>query len=209
MVQEKTNSKKAKLKEQESTSLFKNSLLEKLTHTHAAVPIAMYVIIGMVSLIYGVAAGRISFLTSLWAFPLGFLLFTLVEYCVHRFVFHMEPTTKLKKELAYKFHGVHHDYPKDKSRLAMPPVISIVLASIVVYVYYLIMGNIAFPFAGGFLAGYGIYLWVHYIVHAQRPPKNFLKVLWVHHGIHHYKTEDKAFGVSSPLWDYIFGTMPR
>ncbi|MGB3618930.1 MAG: sterol desaturase family protein, partial [Catalinimonas sp.] len=33
--------------------------------------------------------------------------------------------------------------------------------------------------------------------------------LWVHHSIHHFKDDERAFGVSSPLWDWVFGTMPR
>jgi sterol desaturase/sphingolipid hydroxylase (fatty acid hydroxylase superfamily) len=28
------------------------------------------------------------------------------------------------------------------------------------------------------------------------------------HMHHHFKTPNKRFGVSSPLWDYVFGTMP-
>jgi sterol desaturase/sphingolipid hydroxylase (fatty acid hydroxylase superfamily) len=45
------------------------------------------------------------------------------------------------------------------------------------------------------------------MVHAFQPPKNFFKVLWVNHSIHHYKDGEVVFGVSSPLWDYIYGTM--
>jgi sterol desaturase/sphingolipid hydroxylase (fatty acid hydroxylase superfamily) len=59
----------------------------------------------------------------------------------------------------------------------------------------------------GFLVGYAFYLSVHYMVHVYQPPKNFLKVLWINHAVHHYKHGEYVFGVSSPLWDYIFGTM--
>ena len=33
--------------------------------------------------------------------------------------------------------------------------------------------------------------------------------LWLkqHHMRHHYQTDDLYYGVSTPLWDYIFGTM--
>lgn len=58
------------------------------------------------------------------------------------------------------------------------------------------------------MLGYAIYLFIHYVVHARKPPKNFLKYLWTHHSLHHYVFEDRAFGVSSPLWDIIFKTMP-
>jgi len=47
------------------------------------------------------------------------------------------------------------------------------------------------------------------MIHAMRPPKNFLNILWIHHSIHHYKDDTVAFGVSSPFWDYIMGTLPK
>jgi sterol desaturase/sphingolipid hydroxylase (fatty acid hydroxylase superfamily) len=103
---------------------------------------------------------------------------------------------------------VHHEFPKDKDRLAMPPLLSITIATILLLFFRLIMGDFVFAFLPGFLVGYASYLGVHYMVHAFPPPKNFLKTLWIHHGIHHYKEGEKAFGVSSPLWDKIFKTMP-
>jgi sterol desaturase/sphingolipid hydroxylase (fatty acid hydroxylase superfamily) len=57
--------------------------------------------------------------------------------------------------------------------------------------------------------GYAGYLSIHYMVHSFQPPKNFLKILWINHGIHHYKNGEEVFGVSSPLWDYIYGTMVK
>jgi sterol desaturase/sphingolipid hydroxylase (fatty acid hydroxylase superfamily) len=69
------------------------------------------------------------------------------------------------------------------------------------------MGDFVFAFLPGFLVGYASYLGVHYMVHAYQPPKNFLKTLWINHSIHHYKDGEIVFGVSSPLWDYIYGTM--
>ncbi len=91
----------------------------------------------------------------------------------------------------------------------MPPILSITLATGFFLVYKYLMGSFGVPFTGGFLAGYATYLCVHYAVHAFRPPKNFMRILWTHHAIHHYKESDRAFGVSSPLWDVILRTMPR
>jgi sterol desaturase/sphingolipid hydroxylase (fatty acid hydroxylase superfamily) len=104
-------------------------------------------------------------------------------------------------------HGVHHEFPKDKDRLAMPPLLSITIATILLLLFRLVMGDLVFAFLPGFLVGYAAYLSVHYMVHAFQPPKNFFKVLWVNHSVHHYKDGEFIFGVSSPLWDYIYGTM--
>lgn len=194
-------------KELEKT-LFKNPILEKLTHTHAAVPITMYLLSGASLLIYGAYYNYTSLVDGVSLFLVGLLFFTLIEYVMHRFIFHMEPTTQMKKDITHKFHGVHHHHPKDKSRLAMPPIISVILASSFFFLFKFIMNDYSYAFTAGFLTGYALYLGVHYMIHAMHPPKNFLKVLWIHHSIHHYRDDTKAFGVSSPLWDFIFRTMP-
>ncbi|PWJ44362.1 sterol desaturase family protein [Sediminitomix flava] len=188
--------------------LFDNKLLEYLTHTHAYVPISIFLVGSIGMIFYGVYENLISPISCLAAFISGWLLFTWVEYAAHRFVYHMPETTQFRKDLTYKFHGVHHDFPKDKSRLAMPPIVSTVLASLLFVMFTFLMGNWTYGFLPGFLTGYATYLLIHYIVHSYRPPKNFLRVLWVHHGIHHYKDPERAFGVSSTLWDHIYGTMP-
>jgi len=200
--------KEEKISNKGSKKLFKNPLLEKLSRTHISIPISLFIIYSA-GLIYwsltNTALG-ISITTAL--FFSGLLIFSLVEYLAHRYVFHMSTYTDLRKRLQYAFHGVHHDYPKDKDRLAMPPIMSLIIATILLFLFKLIMGDFTFGFLPGFLMGYASYLFVHYIVHAYKPPKNIFKKLWVHHGIHHYKNSDRAFGVSSPLWDYIFRTMP-
>jgi sterol desaturase/sphingolipid hydroxylase (fatty acid hydroxylase superfamily) len=142
-------------------------------------------------------------------FLIGLLFFTWVEYWAHRGLFHMDTTTKKREEIQYTIHGVHHEFPKDKTRLAMPPLLSITLSTILLLLFRLIMGDYVFAFLPGFLTGYAAYLSVHYMVHAYQPPRNFLKYLWINHGTHHYKNGEMVFGVSSPLWDYIYGTMSK
>ena len=189
--------------------LFKNRFLESLTRTHIAVPLTIFygAAIGLVgfSLYYGIVAP----MANLWLFLGGFVFFTLVEYLVHRYAFHINTDTPSRAKFQHTFHGVHHDSPRDKTRLAMPPVASVTLATLLFLGYRFLLGFYGLPFAAGFLAGYASYLVVHYSVHAFRPPNNFFKILWVHHAIHHYKEPEAAFGVSSPLWDHIFRTLPQ
>jgi sterol desaturase/sphingolipid hydroxylase (fatty acid hydroxylase superfamily) len=189
--------------------LFTNPVIEKLSRTHIAIPISMFVVFSTVLLYIAFTDTAIHPLNVIGVFIVGFLLFTLIEYFVHRYVFHMETNTKTKEKMQYAFHGVHHEYPKDKDRLAMPPLVSAILAAVFFYSFRAMMGEYVFAFLPGFVLGYASYLFVHYAVHAFQPPKNFLKILWVNHGIHHYKDHDRAFGVSSPLWDFIFGTLPK
>lgn len=188
--------------------LFENKILERLSRTHIAVPITLFVLYSAGLLIWSVFNTELPAATTVALFFAGLLIFTLIEYMVHRFVFHMRTHTKLRKSIQYNFHGVHHEYPKDKDRLAMPPIASITISTILLFLLRLVIGDYTFAFLPGFLIGYASYLFVHYIVHAYPPPRNVFKILWVHHGIHHYKRQDAAFGVSSPLWDVIFRTMP-
>ena len=189
--------------------LFTNPVVEKLSRTHIAVPISMFVVFSTVLLYIAFTDTNIHPLNVIGIFIFGFLLFTLIEYFVHRYLFHMGTDTKVKEKMQYAFHGVHHEYPKDKDRLAMPPLVSAILATVFFYSFRAMMGEYVFAFLPGFVLGYSSYLFVHYAVHAFQPPKNFLKILWVNHGIHHYKDHERGVGVSSPLWDLIFGTLPK
>jgi len=187
---------------------FKNPVLEKLSRTHISVPLTLFSIYSGALLYYSITYTDLSTVITGSLFALGLLAFTLTEYLMHRYVFHMDTNTELRKKIQYTSHGVHHEFPKDKTRLAMPPIVSVTLSTALLLLLRLVMGDLVFSFLPGFLMGYAGYLFVHYIIHSYQPPKNVFKILWIHHGIHHFKKNEKAFGVSSPLWDYIFQTMP-
>ena len=190
----------------ETITMFKNPILERLSRTHISIPVVIFFLYSSGLLYWSIKNIQLNVGLVISLFFTGWLTFTLVEYLAHRYIFHMSTHTGLRKKLQYAFHGVHHDYPKDKDRLAMPPVMSITIATILLFLLRFLMGDFVFAFLPGFLVGYAMYLLVHYIVHAFAPPKNFLKKLWVNHSIHHYKDPSKIFGVSSPLWDYVFRT---
>jgi hypothetical protein len=65
---------------------------------------------------------------GLGTFAAGTVFWTWFEYLAHKHIFHMLPTNKLKERIQYTFHGVHHEYPHDKERLAMPPAASVILS---------------------------------------------------------------------------------
>lgn len=192
-----------------SPRLFKNPVLERLTHTHISAPLIIFFSIAAVLIYYGIFEKGFAVPEMVLLFLAGLFFFTLVEYLMHRYLYHIPATTERRKKISYTMHGVHHDYPKDKSRLAMPPVLSLFIASVLFIIYRTLLGDLVFGFLAGFLVGYAAYLAIHYSVHAFKVPNNSLKILWHHHAIHHYRESDRAFGVSSPLWDHIFETMPR
>ena len=191
------------------TKEYNNKLKEKLTRTPIWAPVSLYFILSAGLLYYAIAHNIIQPLLTVGLFFAGWFFFTFLEYAMHRFLFHMKIYTKTRETLQYHFHGVHHEYPKDKSRLAMPIPVSIVLAVAFFGLFWVLMNVYTYGFLPGVLTGYATYLFVHYIVHAYPPPNNFFKALWVNHAIHHYKDDSVVFGVSSQFWDMVFGTMPK
>ncbi len=189
--------------------LFANSILERLSRTHVGIPISMFFLTSLGLLFYALFYSSLRINSIISILFIGLLSFTLIEYIVHRFIFHMPTNSKEKEKIQYTIHGIHHEYPKDKDRLAMPPLMSGAICAILFFILRLSMGSYSYPFLSGFLLGYASYLFIHFAVHAFQPPNNLLKILWHNHAIHHYKDPEKAFGVSSPLWDFVFGTLPR
>lgn len=189
--------------------LFSNPLLERLSRTHIAVPVSLFIIYAIALCVWNALYTTLSVGTSVLLFFAGWLTFSWVEYQVHRYVFHIDTYSEWRKNFQYTVHGVHHEFPKDKDRLAMPPLLSVTIATVLLVLLRVVLGDYVFAFLPGFLVGYASYLLVHYIVHVYAPPKNIFRTLWINHSIHHYKDGDTLFGVSSPLWDHIYGTVPK
>lgn len=142
----------------------------------------------------------------------GLVFWTLLEYVLHRWVFHFTPSpdSELSQDVHFLVHGVHHDFPHDPDRLVMPPVMSILLAIVLGYPIYLVVGPRFFdPFFAGLVSGYIWYDMTHYAVHHVKPRTEVGAKLRKHHYLHHFKTPEARYGVSTPLWDVIFGTLPR
>jgi len=198
-----------KIDNQGTATLFKNPVLEKLTRTHFATPVIFYLALAAVILCYTFIFMQIHPGIVILLFILGAFSFTLVEYMIHRFIFHFNAKTQKQQELQYHMHGVHHEFPRDKDRLVMPPLLSAIIAVLFYTVFILTMEDYTYAFFPGFISGYSFYLLIHYAVHAKKPPANFLKYWWKHHSLHHYQSDHTAFSVSMPLWDHLFGTMPN
>lgn len=192
-----------------SAQLFENPVLEKLTHTHISAPLIIFSLVAIGLFYYGIAKKGFFIGEMMGLFIIGFFTFTLVEYLMHRHLYHIPATTELRRKISYTMHGNHHDYPKDKMRLAMPPILGLLIATVLFLFFWIFLRDYTFGFLAGFIMGYAAYIAIHYILHAYDPPKNIFRKLWDHHSIHHYREDDRAFGVSSPFWDIVFRTMPR
>ncbi|MDZ7648353.1 MAG: sterol desaturase family protein [Cytophagales bacterium] len=192
-----------------SDTLFKNGLVEKLSRTHISVPVTMHLIISVV--VSYLALQRVSVVPFVILFVLGWVFWTFAEYWIHRYVYHVKTDKRWLLKIQHAGHGIHHQYPKDPTRLAMPPLPALILIAVFFGFFWLILRKLCHCFLPGFLFGYVLYISLHYAEHRYKAPKfGPLTRLWKLHMLHHYKyPETKIFGVSElVLWDKIFGTMP-
>jgi sterol desaturase/sphingolipid hydroxylase (fatty acid hydroxylase superfamily) len=192
-----------------SPPLFENRFLDFFSRIHPSVPALVFVPVivamGWLAADRGESAAAITGLMAV-----GLLIWTLTEYWLHRLVFHWEPDHPIGSRLHFIIHGVHHDHPNDRLRLVMPPAVSIPLSALFLWVFTLIFGTpAAFPIFGGFMLGYLFYDYTHYHVHHHTPRTNLGKRLREQHMRHHFQDHRFGYGVSSPLWDVVFGTLPR
>jgi sterol desaturase/sphingolipid hydroxylase (fatty acid hydroxylase superfamily) len=197
-----------KIKNKGQARLFKNDYMEMMTKTHPIVIYSIYFPIIALMLYYGVAYKGVSVGKEILLFIGGALFWSFFEYLMHRYLFHFVAESERAQKFIYTMHGVHHEYPRDKERLFMPPVPSLIIASLIFLVMHSLMGWNALAFFSGFVFGYVMYGSMHFAIHAFAPPR-FLKALWRNHHLHHYKHPEKGFGVSSVLWDVIFKTVPK
>ena len=197
--------------------LFKSDFLEFFSHIS---PIAVIIIWSPVIIFFFYR----SFLIrpadgALWYIPAGFLiglfLWTLAEYTLHRFVFHYPAKSPRGQRITFLFHGIHHAQPQCKTRLVMPPAVGIPLAALFFGLFYLVtvvllkMPYWLNPLFSAFLIGYLIYDLGHYAQHHLPMRSGYLRYIKRYHMMHHYKTPDQRYGVSSPIWDFVFGTHPN
>ena len=192
----------------DNTRIFKNDFLEILTYTSFPLHVAFYGGLSLLFYAVGVRFSEVSALRGAGYWIGGLLLWTFLEYLLHRFVFHFVNENKYVQKFHFIFHGVHHNYPHEEKRTMMPPSGGVLFISLFLAICYLIWGVNGIFVCGGIVFGYLCYSGLHYCIHMFKAPK-FLQPLWTHHLLHHYKDDENAFGVSNRFWDRIFGTMPK
>ena len=196
-----------------SIRMFKNGFMESLSKVHFAVPLFIF-LPAIAIFIYKAITGGISLLNFGLYFAIGIAVWTATEYLMHRFIFHFHPTTEWGKKLSFIMHGVHHDYPRDKKRLVLPPSVSLPLSTGFYFLFASFLKTpLLYAFFPAFLIGYLIYDMLHYAMHHHNFKSGIMKKVKQHHMLHHYQDPNKGFGVSSSLWDIVlksgFSKLPK
>jgi sterol desaturase/sphingolipid hydroxylase (fatty acid hydroxylase superfamily) len=192
----------------ESPRMFESDFVDFFSRTHPIVVPLLFVPASAICFRYGLTHTVVGFPGMLVLFASGWLFWTLVEYWLHRTFFHWVPDGKWGERMHFLVHGVHHTWPKDKYRLVMPPMVSVFLFWLFLGLFLVALGKTyAWGFHAGFAIGYMTYDLTHYYIHHNNPKWKSGLALKKHHMLHHFKTPDSKFGVSTRLWDRVFGTL--
>ena len=138
----------------------------------------------------------------------GILSWTLMEYVLHRWLFHRRPSSwEFDKVQMFMLHGYHHEFPNDPWRLVAPPIMAWPVTLIVGSLLVLALGwNLGLAYLGGMALGYLSYDWIHYWEHHGKPKSKLAKMMRRLHSIHHFQDAEVNHGISSPLWDGVLMT---
>ena len=131
----------------------------------------------------------------------GFVMWTLLEYVLHRSVLH-------KKTYFAPMHGEHHAAPL--AYIGTPAWVSVFVLSacFLLPVWWWVGFNIADGLTVGVMLGYWWYGIVHHVIHhhANTSSPSYFNDLRAWHMRHHYSPKSGNFGVTTSLWDHVFGT---
>ena len=130
---------------------------------------------------------------------IGAALWTLVEYVMHRVVYHRIPIFE-------RYHAIHHTDPR--AYVGAPPMVRTAAVFLISFVPLVAISPIlANAISVGMLAGYTVYMIVHHACHCWTPmPRGYLHRVRLHHAVHHYRDDNGNFGVTTSFWDRVLGT---
>lgn len=183
----------------------------KIGKTHHLVPVFVYGSLALLMMVCVIFSKQVSTKNILLLFFTGFFSWTLVEYLLHRFPFHYVTEKEPWKLLMSGFHLLHHEIPNRGDYVVAPMIMSFPMYLLILALFRGISGNISSMalLGSGLAFGYLVYEWIHYFAHHGVAKTSVGRYLKRHHLIHHFKDSHNYFGVSSPFWDLLFGTLPQ
>lgn len=143
----------------------------------------------------------------------GWIAWSLIEYALHRHAMHWSPEDPSLRRLRETVlpHQNHHDRPNAAHLIVMrkqqiPLALIVTGAALLGLVMPL---HVAAVLMAGVGLGYMLYELVHFSIHQCSPSSRMARRLKQHHLHHHFRNETVNFGVTTPLWDHVFGTHYR
>jgi len=132
-------------------------------------------------------------------FAAGLLVWTMIEYLLHRLAFH-----------GFAPHSEHHANPTDPVFIVAPWWLSLPCTAVLLALFSLAARSwtMGASMVAGVIAGYLAYEAIHLRIHSPAAGGAVLRALRKHHYYHHFASDRVCFGVTSPLWDWVFGSVP-
>ncbi len=131
----------------------------------------------------------------------GMVVWTLMEYALHRFVLHRVPVIAA-------MHDVHHASPR--ALIGTPTWVTLTLFLVVVFLpaWRALSFNTSSGLTAGAMSGFLWYGILHHTIHHGRPRAlaSRLREIAHRHLRHHYSRRQGNFGVTTIFWDWVFGT---
>lgn len=188
----------------EPIRFFDNPILNRLSHTSIITICIVYIPIAIYFLFQSFVHCQV--LAAFLGMIIGMFIWSFVEYLVHRFAFHFKFKKENFKKIHAIFHLAHHKYPHDKTKFQTLLVVSMPFGIFIYYFFKILFGAYLEPLYAGFIVGYILYEFTHYSTHRLKMNTKITKILKQNHMRHHYFDDSKNFGVTSPIWDYVFNT---
>ncbi len=176
--------------------------------SHPWMPMALFIPLGALIVFLSLYYHPRSLVSTAVLIGVGALSWTLIEYLLHRHIFHLTRIKQPWRELASGMHLAHHKTADTEDLILAPPISSLFFGTLVYFSFVLLTWSFsasALLEAGVFL-GYLAYEWAHFSAHRFKPKGRVGKYLKHYHLHHHFKEPHRHFGVTSPLWDYVFQT---
>jgi sterol desaturase/sphingolipid hydroxylase (fatty acid hydroxylase superfamily) len=144
---------------------------------------------------WGAVAGELGSLA--WVLPTGFLLWTAIEYLMHRYAFH-----------GFAPHWEHHESPAEEKYILAPFPLSLSMSAGLWILFWVVSRSLVLPglLLTGIWIGYLAYEGVHLRIHSTAPGGKLLRALRRYHYRHHFANDQICYGVTSPFWDVVFRT---
>lgn len=151
---------------------------------------------------------------SIVSIALGALGWSLAEYSLHRFLGHAPRSTRGTKKRPGLFdgdfgseHQAHHTDTRYFTPNARKAKTAAVVLPVVAAGGSLLVGPArAIGFVLGVGSAYAAYEILHRRIHTHAPTGPYSRWARRHHLYHHFGTPQLNHGVTSPLWDLVFGT---
>jgi sterol desaturase/sphingolipid hydroxylase (fatty acid hydroxylase superfamily) len=172
-------------------------------------PFAFYaVVLALLNATAIASAEEFSVITSLASLVAGLLSWGLVEYSIHRWVLHREPPKGAAGMPGNRTHLAHHADPNALDRLNVQLSESLPVCVVYFLIAWALTGDwraAAFAY-DGLMLGYFFYEYLDYQAHHGAARGRVVRYFRRYHLLHHHYDARVRFGVTSPLFDYLFGT---